>query len=224
MDRPLSDHPGDEDRLDILVQAAHDAHVERLVVSTSGNISVRLRGELFAISAARCRLGRLEPGQAVAVGVSDGEYRPGALGESADVRPSRETPMHAAIYRARPEIGGVIHCQSVAATVLACRKGPQPNLAFIPELPVHVRKIARVLYLPPGSVELAAAAAKALEDEEVTIVQLSNHGQIVVGSTPAQAVERATFFELACRMALISETRQPLRVFTPAELEVLASY
>ena len=46
-------------KLEALVEAAHEAARERLIISTSGNISTRLDEDHFAISAARTRLGAL---------------------------------------------------------------------------------------------------------------------------------------------------------------------
>ena len=132
--------------------------------------------------------------------------------------------MHAAVYRALPGVESILHFQSLAGTVLASREAPTPDLSFIPELPVYIRKIADVPYLPPGSEALASAAATALGDPDVRLLQLRNHGQLVIGDTPAQAVERATFFELAARMHLLSEGKAELRRYTPDELRLLESY
>ena len=55
-------------------------------------------------------------------------------------------------------------------------------------------------------------------------MQVGDHGQVVVGEDPAQVVERGVFFELACKVYLLSENAAPLRRYSPADLEVLRSY
>jgi ribulose-5-phosphate 4-epimerase/fuculose-1-phosphate aldolase len=209
--------------LDALLEAAHDAAREGLVVSTSGNFSVRLDDSRLAISAARTRLGRLRREEIVIVPVRAAGSAVGA--ESGALRPSRETPMHLALHAAYPgRISSVLHCQSPAATVLACRPGPLPDLSFLPEVPVYVRRAADIPYLPPGTAELARAVVEAFGDPEVRVVQLRNHGQVVVGESPAQAVERAAFFELAARIFLLGGESRGLRRFSEEELQRLRAY
>lgn len=116
--------------------------------------------------------------------------------------------MHLAVYRAAPHVGSVLHFQSPAATVLACLEGPEPDLALIPEVPAYLRRPAWVGWEEPGSEALARAVAACVKNPEVRIVQLRNHGQVAIGPDPAAAVERAAFFELACRLWLDSTGAQ----------------
>ncbi len=205
-----------------LVDAAREAREEGLLVSTSGNISARIDAGAIAISAARSRLGRLCADDVLTVSIAGGAVV--ADPPAGERRPSRETPMHTSVYREFAAVGAVLHCQSPAATVLACRGGPTPALDVIPEFPVYIRRVATVPYLPPGSGALADAVVDALRTPGVRVVQLANHGQLVIGDTAEQAVERATFFELACRLFLLSGADTPLQRFTPEELAQLESY
>jgi ribulose-5-phosphate 4-epimerase/fuculose-1-phosphate aldolase len=205
-----------------LVAAASQAQREGLVISTSGNFSRRVGDRSFAITPARVRLGDLRREDLLVLPVEGADDERAA--ESGPPSPSRETPMHRGLYSAHPRIGSVLHFQSFAGTALGCGKGALPGLDFIPEVPVYLRKIAEVPYLPPGSAELAARVVEAFGDPDVRLVQLRNHGQVVIGDTPAQAVERALFFELAARIALVCGEPLPLRRFTPGELQRLWSY
>ena len=227
-----------------LIASAHDAAHEKLVVSTSGNFSVRLGSDQVAISAARTRLGKLHRGEVLIVRL-DGSVVGGSvvdapvvdasvMDNSATVDgsaapqgslvPSRETPMHLAVYRNHPTVRCFFHFQGLAATTLGCRDAELPDLDFIPELPVYVRRIGSVPYLPPGSTELAEAVAAAYQDPDVRVVHLRNHGQVVIGDTPSQALERATFFELACRIHLLAEPVGNLKRYSHEDLALLMSY
>jgi ribulose-5-phosphate 4-epimerase/fuculose-1-phosphate aldolase len=218
----------EEALLSEIVEASRDADRLGLVLSSSGNFSVRLGRGRFAITASRARLGKLRREDLVILGLppkpadSSGPAAP-AQPEPAR-RPSAETPMHRFLYAERPRAGSILHFQSPAATALACGAGPLPDLAFIPEIPVYIRKIGEVPYFPPGSEALARAVAEAFRDGEVRLVHLRNHGQVVIGDTPSQALERATFFELAARICLLAEGPRPLRRFSEAELKTLMSY
>lgn len=225
--RSMTDRHGlsseEERRLDALLAAAHDVGAGGLVVATSGNFSVRFRERLFAISASGSRLATLRREELVAVSSATGEARSGLLGEEAGMRCSLETPMHTAVHRVRDDARAVLHFQSPAATSLACREETMPDLDLIPEFPAYIRKASRVPYHRPGSEELARAVAASLGDPDVRVVQLTNHGQIAIGETPEQAASRAAFFELSCRVYLLSEARE-LRRLDPEQIEELREY
>jgi ribulose-5-phosphate 4-epimerase/fuculose-1-phosphate aldolase len=214
-----------------LVEAAREADRRGLVLSSSGNFSVRLGEDRLAITASRACLGMLRREDLVVLDLQPetaASSTPGGTAAPSRVepgrRPSAETPMHRLVYAEQPRAGCILHFQSPAATALACGAGPLPDLAFIPEIPVYIRKIGDAPYFPPGSEALARAVAEAFRDGDVRLVQLRNHGQVVIGDTPAQVLERGTFFELAARICLLAEGPRPLRRFSPAEMKTLLSY
>ena len=85
-----------------------------------------------------------------------------------DLTPSIETITHAAVYKARKDVGGVVHTHSVYATVLAVTGLDLPPI--IDELVVAVGGTVRVAdYGFPGSDELAEKACLALEDRGAVI-------------------------------------------------------
>jgi ribulose-5-phosphate 4-epimerase/fuculose-1-phosphate aldolase len=178
-----------------------------LAEATAGNVSVRLDGARMLLSASGSALGALTPEDVTIVALEDGTVIEGP-------EPSLERELHRRIYNVREAAGAILHCQSPAATVLACRDDPPANLDFVPEIPAYVRAHAYVPYAMPGSEQLAASVARAFEDPEVTVVQMRNHGQVVIGSTWRKAFRRAAFFEMACWMA----ARDPdLRTIPPEE-------
>jgi L-fuculose-phosphate aldolase len=186
----------------------------RLVESSAGNVSVRLDAERMLVSASGCELGALTREHVSVVALEDGSVIKGP-------EPSLERELHRRVYTVREAVQAVLHCQSHAATLLASRKDPPANLDFIPEVPAYVRAHAYVPYATPGSEELADSVATAFEDPEVTVVQMRNHGQVIIGSTWRKAVRRAAFFELACWMASRGE---PLETIPPDEAALLRAY
>jgi len=185
-----------------------------LVESSSGNVSVRLDAERMLVSASGCELGALTREHVSVVALKDGSVMQGP-------EPSLERELHRRVYTVREAVQAVLHCQSRAATLLACREDPPANLDFIPEVPAYVRAHAYVPYATPGSEELADSVARAFEDPEVTVVQMRNHGQVIIGSTWRKAVRRAAFFELACWMAAHGE---PLEAIPPDQAALLRTY
>lgn len=169
-------------------RAAADAG---LLASTCGNASVRLDPERMLITGAGAPLASLTPDDLVVVRLRFGDPLGGR-------RASMEAELHRRAYLTRPLAGAVLHCQSRAATLVSCVTDPPECLDLIPEIPAYVRRHSYVPYAAPGSPALANMVASALEAPDVTIVQMRNHGQVILGDTWDRAVRRGVFFELAC--------------------------
>ena len=82
-----------------------------LVRGTSGNVSAR-DGDLVAVTPTGVDYRRLDAASVPVVGL-DGRVVDGRLA------PSSELPLHLAVYRARPDVGAVVHTHSTFATTFA---------------------------------------------------------------------------------------------------------
>ncbi len=122
-----------------------------------------------------------------------------------DPRPAYlERFIHAAIYRARPDVGAVIHHHSPAVlpfSVSSRRLVPVTHMAGFLGDGAPVFEIRDVVGsesdLMIGSNELAAALAGVLGDSAVVLMR--GHGATVVGATIEQAVHRAVYTEYNAR-------------------------
>ena len=95
------------------------------------------------------------------------------------------------------------------------------NFNVTAEIPCHVgSEIPVIPYYRPGSPELAKAVVEAMLEHNSVL--LTNHGQVVCGKDFNQVYERATFFEMACR--IIVQSGGDYSVLTPAEIEDLEIY
>lgn len=89
------------------------------------------------------------------------------------------------------------------------------------EVPCHVGKEIPVIpYYRPGSPELAAAVIAALKDHNSAL--LLKHGQVVCGKNFDEVFERAMFFEMACRIIVLSGGKY--NTLTPEEIDDLETY
>ena len=119
------------------------------------------------------------------------------------VKPSMESGFHLGVLRERPDVNVVFHFQSCYATAVACMKNIPSDFNVTAEIPCHVgAEIPVVPYYRPGSPELAAAVIAAMKDHNSILLQ--KHGQVVCGENFEQVFERATFFEMACRIIVLS--------------------
>src|SRR5277367_6521218 len=84
-----------------------------LVVGTAGNVSPR-EGDLVAVTPSGVPYAELTP-QLVGV------HRLGGTAVEAPLAPTRDRPLHLAIYTARHEVGAVVRTHSVDATALSAQ-------------------------------------------------------------------------------------------------------
>ena len=95
-----------------------------------------------------------------------------------DLVPSSESLLHSAIYRARPDVGAVIHTHSVYSSVAAVSDTGIP--AIVDEMVILAGGPIRVsTYAFPGTQELADNVCAALGERGAAIIR--NHGAVGVG-------------------------------------------
>jgi L-fuculose-phosphate aldolase len=158
-----------------------------LVTGTSGNVSASTPEGEVLMTPSGIDYGELEPNDVVLVGVA-GEVLEGSL------QPSTETPMHTGIYRARPEVGAVVHTHSVFATTLACLGWTIPPVHYMLTTLSEDGEIPLAPYTTYGTEQLADYAAEALGESRNACL-LQNHGTITVGDSPEEAFSRTVVLE-----------------------------
>ncbi len=154
-----------------LVRAGRDLYRQGMMAGASGNLSARLDAERILITPSGAAKGRLRPQELLIIDL-DGRVIQG------DRRPSAETAMHTAIYRALPGVQAVVHAHPIKAGVLASAHRPI-RVDTLPEALFALGDIPCVPYLPAASAQLGEATAQALMDADGAL--LLNHGAITVG-------------------------------------------
>lgn len=184
-----------------------------LTICSSGNLSWRIGDEVL-ISGTGSWVPELTPEKVAVCRLSDGAVLNG-------VRPSMEHTFHLGVLRQRPDVNVVLHFQSPYATAVACMECRPRNLNFTAEVPLHVGdEIPEVPFLRPGSPELAAKVTEAMREHNSCL--LLKHGQVVCGKDFDQTLERAMFFEMACRIAVLDGNN--VDCLTPVEVDSLEEY
>jgi ribulose-5-phosphate 4-epimerase/fuculose-1-phosphate aldolase len=110
--------------------------------------------------------------------------------------PSTELPLHLATYRARPDVGAIVHLHPQAAILLDAMD--LPIRLITTDHAFYLRRIARTPFRRPGSRDLAELAAAAALD--ANCVLLAHHGCSVLADTVELAVKRALYLEEAARL------------------------
>ncbi len=134
-----------------------------------------------------------------------------------DLRPSSDTPTHLALYRAFPEIGGVVHTHSTYATAWAQAGIDLPNIGTthadyfhnaVPCTPDMTREEVEGDYeLETGNV--IVRRFQGLNPVHTPGVLVKNHGPFTWGKDAHEAVHNAVVLEQVAKMASIAFTINP---------------
>jgi L-fuculose-phosphate aldolase len=158
-----------------------------LVVGSGGNIAARLTGrDELMVTPAGVTLDDLDPASLPVV-TPAGERVAGG-GE-----PTSELALHLAALAARPDAQVCVHLHPPMATLLHALG--VPIRCITTDHAFYVGRPGEVPYLPPGSDELATAAADALGRAD--IVLLGHHGCAIVAASFDLAFSRAANLEAA---------------------------
>ncbi|XOQ24905.1 MAG: L-fuculose phosphate aldolase [Mitsuokella multacida] len=109
-------------------------------------------------------------------------------------KPTSESMMHMAVYKARPEVGAIVHTHSKNATAFAVMNKPIPAIVY--ELFLLGCKQGYIPVAPygrPGTKALAESVLKPLEISDVALMQA--HGVIAVAKDLKEALLRASYVE-----------------------------
>lgn len=177
-----------------------------------GQISARLPGsDTFYIKNALCGFDEAAPTEIVAASI-----HPDA---PVDRLAPPELPLHQAIYRARPDVNGIVHSHAPNTLVfgtmdLPVRPVSHDGAHFTGRLGLFTDTSNTVLDQETGD-----AIAAALGDNEA--VMLRNHGGVIVGKSVRHATVFAQVLERACRLQLIAESSgQPYTWSTAADVQL----
>ncbi|MDE6628605.1 MAG: L-ribulose-5-phosphate 4-epimerase [Muribaculaceae bacterium] len=183
-----------------------------LVIFTWGNVSGidRAKG-LVVIKPSGVDYDVMKPEDMVVVDLQTGDTVEGTL------RPSSDTPTHLAIYRAFPEVGGVVHTHSTYATAWAQTGMDLPCLGT-----THADYFYNSVPCTPDMSEAEVKGDYELETGNVIVrafsgmnpmhtpgVLVNNHGPFTWGKTPAEAVHNAVVLEECAYMGLFSRQLTP---------------
>jgi 3-dehydro-4-phosphotetronate decarboxylase len=180
---------------------------------SSGNISLRENGRVWITPTNSC-LGFLEPGTIACL--EDGRLVSGNP-------PSKELPLHMAVYRARPKATAVVHLHSSYAVALSCRADINPASvlpAISPYAAIRLGPVPLVPYATPGSGAIVPAVEEALRNHLAVLI--ANHGPVVSGTTLEHAVFAAEEFEETAKLAHLLDGKS-VALLGPDELARLAA-
>lgn len=193
-----------------------------LVIFTWGNVSgIDRESGLVVIKPSGVSYDEMKASDMVVVDINTGNVVEGLL------RPSSDTPTHLALYRAFPEIGGVVHTHSTYATAWAQAGVDLPNIGT-----THADYFHDAVPCTRDMTEAEVKGDYELETGNVIVdrfknlnpvhtpgVLVKNHGPFAWGTSPADAVHNAVVLEQVAKMASIAYTVNPSLSMNPLLIE-----
>ena len=131
-----------------------------------------------------------------------------------DLNPSSDTPTHLVLYRAFPNIGGVVHTHSSYATAWAQAGRDIPNIGtthadyFHDDIPCtrDMKKAEVFGEYEKETGNVIVERFKGMNPDDTPAVLVKNHGPFAWGTDPDNAVHNAVVLEEVAKMGFIAST------------------
>ena len=145
-----------------------------------------------------------------------------------DLNPSSDTPTHLVLYRAFPEIGGIVHTHSTYATAWAQAGKDIPNIGtthadyFHDEIPCTgdmVESQMAEYEKETGVVIVNRIETGGINPVHTPGVLVKNHGPFSWGKNPDNAVYNAVVMEQVAKMAFVAYSVNPNLTMNPLLIE-----
>jgi L-ribulose-5-phosphate 4-epimerase len=203
-------------------QANLDLVKQGLVIFTWGNVSgIDREKGLVVIKPSGVDYDNMKASDMVVVDLNTGEVVEG------DLNPSSDTPTHLVLYRAFPNIQGVVHTHSTYATAWAQAGKDIPNIGtthadyFHEGIPctddMTKEEVEGQYELETGNV--IVNKFEGINPDHTPAVLVKNHGPFSWGTSPANAVYNAKVMEQCAKMAFVSFMVNPNTTMNPLLIE-----
>ena len=186
-----------------------------LTPGSSGNISLRLEDGGWLVTPTNASLGFLDPAR---ISRLDAEGR--LL--SGD-KPTKEIPLHTALYDTRGSARAIVHLHSTHAVALTMLPEIDPRAALPPMTPYYLMRAGETSLVPyyrPGD-PAVADAIRGLAGKYSSVL-LANHGPVVAGDSLEAAVFATEELEETAKLYLLLRNLNP-RFLSPAQVADLVN-
>jgi ribulose-5-phosphate 4-epimerase/fuculose-1-phosphate aldolase len=181
-----------------------------LTPGSSGNISVKRDDGSWLVTPTNASLGFLDPARLSHLS-ADGRLLAGDA-------PTKEVPLHGALYDTRNAARAVVHLHSTHSVALSMLPEIDPRAALPPMTPYYLMRCGATALLPyyrPGD-PAVADAIKGLAGKYSSVL-LANHGPVVSGDTLEAAVFAMEELEETAKLYLLLRGLNP-RYLSPEQV------
>jgi L-ribulose-5-phosphate 4-epimerase len=184
--------------VDSIILTARKMYSLRYEMSNGGNLSIRVPGkDWMIVKATNIAFDEVDKNSLV---VTDF----GGTVVEGDLKPSKESLLHGAIYSALPHANAILHCHSPYATAWAAKHHflefsthhAREKLGFCPVLDTHSYAVTKEYF--PSILSLFQ------KNEKMRSFILRGHGQVTVGKTMREATYLAELIEETAQISILS--------------------
>ncbi|MBY5583031.1 aldolase [Rhizobium leguminosarum] len=186
-----------------------------LTPGSSGNISLRLEDGGWLVTPTNASLGFLDPARISRID-AEGRLLSGD-------KPTKEIPLHTALYDTRGSARAIVHLHSTHAVALTMLPEIDPRAALPPMTPYYLMRAgetALVPYYRPGD-PAVADAIRGLAGKYSSVL-LANHGPVVAGDSLEAAVFATEELEETAKLYLLLRNLNP-RFLSPTQVADLVN-
>lgn len=192
-----------------------------LVIFTWGNVSgIDREKGLMVIKPSGVSYDDMNASDMVVVDLNTGKVVEG------DYNPSSDTETHLVLYRAFPNIKGVVHTHSTYATAFAQAGRCIPNIGtthadyFYKDIPCTRAMVeSEMAEYEKETGNVIVEAFKDVNPDHTPGVLVKNHGPFSWGTSPSNAVHNAKVMEQCAKMAFVSFSVNPETAMNPLLVE-----
>ncbi len=161
-----------------------------LVEGSSGNLSARLDSERVVLTPASLAYHAMTPDDLVITDMQGNLL-------SGERAPTTEKALHLSCLSRHPDIGAVLHCHAVYASMFAVNHESIPCL--VEEFDIYVGgEVPVARYCRTGTDELAEEVSRHLDERGAVL--MANHGLLCVGKDASDALAVARLVERTARI------------------------
>ncbi len=201
-------HPRDE-----ILATMERIYAYRMTTTSGGNLSIREDNGDIWITPTRVDKGTLRREDMVLVrkdGRVEGLHPP-----------SSELPLHQAIYRARPDLRGLVHAHPVALVAFSAIH-EVPNTMLFPKAKSVCGQVLFAPYELPSSEELGTTVAGKFTEGSDCVI-LENHGVVTGGMNLGDAFQKFETLEFVGRTIIKGKQLGEVRFLAPEQIELASA-
>lgn len=187
-----------------------------LTPGSSGNISVRLDDDGWLVTPTNASLGFLDPARIARLDAAGNLL-------SGDA-PTKEIPLHAALYETRDGARAIVHLHSTHSVAVSMLPDIDPEAVLPPLTAYYLMRVGNTVLVPyyrPGD-PAVADAIRGLAGRHSAVL-LANHGPVVAGASLEAAVFATEELEETAKLYLLLRNLNP-RVLTQEQIDDLAKH
>lgn len=189
-------------------------YAKGFAAANDGNITVRIGPDRVVCTPTGVSKGFLRPDDLCIIDLEGNQI-------SGSKRRTSEALLHLTIYKAREDVGGVLHCHPPHATAFAMVHETIPK-CVLPEVEVFLGEVPIARYETPGTQSFADTVLPYVHSANTLL--LANHGSVAWSKEVMTAYFNTEIIDAYCRMLILARQLGPIRYLSEKQVGELMEF